>query len=194
MAESGCFVIETLSFGTHNKMFMYKWNDDSKGRRGENGDVNRRLLLEPVGRVGSTGGEGWYYSLYFCRSWKFSRNENSDYSYQSFPLPILRIRHKSKHTWAGTMIPSTPQTVYTEASEQRSQDWGQLPSCAETKAWRFPLWVCGSGSDPWPPHASLETQTKFRSPDEVSFLFSLRKSGFPVRAGGGGGGWGCQRV
>lgn len=47
-----------------------------------------------------------------------------DPDYQSFPLPILRVQHKSKHTWAGTMIQSTPQTVYTVASEQRMPGLG----------------------------------------------------------------------
>lgn len=188
MAESGCFVIETLSFGTHNKMFMYKWNDDSKGRRGENRGVNRRLLLEPVGRVGSTGGEGWYYSLYFCRSWKFSRNENSDYSYQSFPLPILRIRHKSKHTWAGTMIPSTPQTVYTEASEQRSQDWGAAALLRWDKGLTLP--ALGLRVRKW----SLTTPCFSGNTNQIPFpgwgFFSFLLKKIRFSSSGRGRGWG----
>ena len=86
----------------------------------------------------------------------------------------------------------TTDSVYTSDCLHRGvwaggPGWEQLPPPPHPQRWDKGLpiscsggYAGGLGSDPWPPHASLEIQTKFRSRDEVSFLFSLRKSGFPA--------------
>lgn len=64
---------------------------NSKSRRGENGGVNRLLLLEPVRGWGPRGGrvvlEGCY-SLYFCRSQKVSVKKTPIIPSNPSPSPL----------------------------------------------------------------------------------------------------------
>lgn len=144
----------------------------------------------PVGRVGSTGGRGWCYSLFFGRSRKFSRNENSDYSYQSLPLPVLRVR-QAHLGW-------NEDSVYTSDCLHCSI-WAEEPGlgAAAPLHWDKGLTLPALGlrvrkwSLTTPCFSGNTNQIPF--PGWGFFSFLLKKIRFSSSGRGRGGGWGASK-